>query len=149
MAKPVDLVRRYDEAFNSQNAEARIACLLEDSEVTLPGGTVASGRDQVVALARTFWEALPDGRISSELEVAAGDVVVTEGTLTGTHTGSFRSPAGEVPASGKRVRFRYVSIKWVRDDGIAAEHIYFDQLEFLQQIGAMSVSHGTDGASVG
>jgi predicted ester cyclase len=80
---------------------------------------------------------MPDVRISSELELAEGEVIVTEGILTGTHTGTFSSPAGEVPASGNRVSLRYVSIKWVRDERIVAERLYFDQLEFLQQIGAM------------
>jgi steroid delta-isomerase-like uncharacterized protein len=149
MGHAVDVVRRYDEAFNSQDADARMACLSDDSEVTLPGGMVASGRDQVVAVARTFWQAIPDGRISSEFELTGGDAVVTEGALKGTHTGTFRSPAGDVPPSGNQVSFRYVSIKWVRDDEIVAEHLYFDQLDFLQQVGAMPPTTPTPATGAG
>jgi steroid delta-isomerase-like uncharacterized protein len=148
MGELFEATRRYDEAFNAQDADARMGCLSDDAEVMLPGGMVVSGRDQVVALARTFWEALPDGRISTEFELSGGDAVVTEGTLSGTHTGTFNSPAGEVPASGNRVSFRYVSIKRVRDDRVAAEHLYFDQLDFLQQIGALPAAHGTGARSV-
>jgi steroid delta-isomerase-like uncharacterized protein len=137
MADPVEAARRYDEAFNAQDADARVANLTPDTQVTLPGGTTLSGPEQVVAIARSFWEALPDGRISSEHEVAARDTVVTEGTLTGTHSGTFRSPQGDVPASGNHLSLRYVSVKEIRDGKVAAERLYFDQLEFLQQIGAL------------
>jgi steroid delta-isomerase-like uncharacterized protein len=137
MADPVEAARRYDEAFNAQDADARVANLTPDTHVTLPGGTTLSGPEQVVAIARSFWEALPDGRISSDNEVAAGDTVVTEGTLTGTHSGTFRSPRGDIPASGNLVTLRYVSVKQIRDGKVAAERLYFDQLEFLQQIGAL------------
>jgi steroid delta-isomerase-like uncharacterized protein len=137
MADPVETARRYDEAFNVQDADTRVANLTPDTQVTLPGGTTLSGPDQVVAIARSFWEALPDGRISSEHEVAAGDTVVTEGTLTGTHTGTFRNPQGDIPASGNRVALRYVSVKQIRDSKVAMERLYFDQLEFLKQIGAL------------
>jgi steroid delta-isomerase-like uncharacterized protein len=137
MADPVEAARRYDEAFNAQDVDARLANLTTDTQLTLPGGTTLNGPEQAAAIARSFWEALPDGRISSENEVAAGDTVVTEGTLTGTHSGTFRSPQGDIPASGNPVTLRYVSVKQIRDGKVAAERLYFDQLEFLQQIGAL------------
>jgi steroid delta-isomerase-like uncharacterized protein len=137
MVDPIETARRYDEAFNAQDADTRVSNLTPDTRVTLPGGTTLIGPEQVVAIARSFWEALPDGRISSENEVAAGDTVVTEGTLTGTHSGTFRSPQGDIPASGNRVALRYVSVKQIRDSKVAVERLYFDQFEFLQQIGAL------------
>ena len=137
MADPIETERRYDDAFNAQDGDARVANLKPDTQVTLPGGTTLSGPEQVVAITRSFWEALPDGRISSENEVAAGDTIVTEGTLTGTHSGTFRSPQGDIPASGNRVALRYVSVKQIRDSKVAVERLYFDQLEFLEHIGAL------------
>jgi steroid delta-isomerase-like uncharacterized protein len=142
MTDPVEAARRYDEAFNAQDAEARIANLTPDTEAMLPGGLILRGAEQVIQVVRSFWEALPDGKISSENEVAAGDTVVTEGTLSGTHTGTFRSPQGDIPASGNRIALRYVSVKRIRDGKVAQEHLYFDQLEFLQQIGAQPSAEG-------
>jgi steroid delta-isomerase-like uncharacterized protein len=138
MTDPVEAARRYDEAFNAQDAEARVANLTSDTEAMLPGGLILRGPEQVIQVVRSFWEALPDGKISSENEVAASDTVVTEGTLSGTHTGTFRGPQGDIPASGNRVTLRYVSVKQIRHGKVAAEHLYFDQLEFLRQIGALS-----------
>jgi predicted ester cyclase len=137
MTDPVEAARRYDAAFNLQDADARVANLTHDTEAMLPGGLTLRGPEQVVAIARSFWEALPDGRISSEHEVAAGDTVVTEGRLSGTHTGTFHSPQGDIPASGNRVALRFASVRLIRDGKVASERLYFDQLEFLQQIGAL------------
>jgi ketosteroid isomerase-like protein len=62
---------------------------------------------------------------------------VTEGTLAGTPTGTFRSPQGDIPATGNRIQLRYASVRHIRDGKVASEHLYFDQLEFLQQLGAL------------
>jgi ketosteroid isomerase-like protein len=96
------------------------------------------GHEQVMQVVRAFWEALPDGRITSDDQLVAGNVVVVEGTLAGTHSGPFRTPQGEISPSGNPVTLRYASVKRFRDDRLVSEHLYFDQLEFLQQLGAMS-----------
>jgi ketosteroid isomerase-like protein len=132
-----EVARKYDEAFDAQDADARVANQTPDIEVVLPGGMVLQGPDQVGEVVRSFWEALPDGKITHENEVAAGDMVVIEGTLTGTHTGSFRTSQGDIPASGNPVKLRYASVKRILGGKVASEHLYFDQLEFLQQLGAM------------
>jgi ketosteroid isomerase-like protein len=137
MADVVEVARSYDEAFNAQDSDARRAIEAQDIETVFPGGMTLRGPDQLSEIAKAFWDALPDGRISSEHEFVAGDTVITEGTLTGTHTGPFRTPQGEVAASGNNVALRYASVKQIRDGRLVAERLYFDQLEFLQQIGAM------------
>lgn len=53
------------------------------------------------------------------------------------HTGTFRSAQGDIPASGNRVAPRYASVKLIQEGKVALEHLYFDQLEFVQQIGAL------------
>lgn len=142
MADAVESARLYDEAFNAQDSEARTAYQTPDIEVVMPGGMTLVGPAQVAEVVRVFWEALPDGQISHENEIAAGDTVVTEGTLTGTHTGTFRSPQGEIPATGSRIQLRYASVRRMKDGKVASEHLYFDQLEFLQQLGALPPAEG-------
>jgi hypothetical protein len=39
--------------------------------------------------------------------------------------------------TGLKVSLRYASVKRFREANLVSEHLYFDQLEFLQQIGAM------------
>lgn len=137
MTEALEVVRRYDEAFNTQDADTRAALQTRDIEVVLPGGMTLRGPAQVGAVAGSFWAALPDVNISSENEIAAEDTVVTEGVLSGTHTGVFQTPQGEIPASGNHVELRYASVKKIREGKVAHENLYFDQLEFLQQLGAL------------
>ena len=140
MADAVETARRYDQAFNSQDPEARRAHQAPDIEVVMPGGMTLLGSEQVAEVVRVFWEALPDGEIVQDNVIAAGDTVVTEGTLTGSHTGTFRSPQGEIAATGNHIKLRYASVRRIRDGKVASEHLYFDQLEFLQQLGALPTS---------
>jgi steroid delta-isomerase-like uncharacterized protein len=144
MTDPLDAARRHDDAFNAHDAEARMATETQDVESVLPGGTTLRGREQVVGFLRSFWEALPDAKVTRRNELAAGDTVVTEGTLTGTHSGTFRAPDGEIPASGNPIELRYASVKRIRDGKVASEHLYFDQLELLQQLGALPHAQGGD-----
>jgi steroid delta-isomerase-like uncharacterized protein len=137
MADAAETARRYDAAFDDKDPEARMAQLTPDTEVVMPGGMTLRGANQVADVVQVFWEAVPDGKLTREKEVVAGDTVVTEGTLIGTHTGTFRTPQREIPASSNRVTLRYASVKEIRDGKIASERLYFDQLELLQQLGAL------------
>jgi steroid delta-isomerase-like uncharacterized protein len=138
VADVIELARRHDDAFNSQDADGRAAIEAPDIEVVMPGGMTLRGQEQVMQVVRAFWEALPDGKVTSDEQFAAGNVVVAEGTLAGTHSGTFRTPQGEIPRTGNPVTLRYAAVKRFKDDRLVSEHLYFDQLEFLQQLGAMS-----------
>jgi steroid delta-isomerase-like uncharacterized protein len=137
MSEALETARLYDAAFNAQDAETRAANQMPNIEVMLPGGVTLRGPDEVAAAVGGFWEALPDCKITPANVVAAEDTVLTEGILSGTHTGPFRTPQGEIPASGNRVKLRYASVKQIRDGKVAHENLYFDQLELLQQLGAL------------
>jgi predicted ester cyclase len=137
MVEVIHLATRHDDAFNSHDADGRMAIEAPDIEVVMPGGMTLRGHEQVMQVVGAFWDALPDGRITHDEKFAAGDIVVTEGTLSGTHSGTFRTPQGEIPPTGNRVTLRYAAVKRFRDDLLVSEHLYFDQLEFMQQLGAL------------
>lgn len=138
MAAVIELARRHDDAFNSQDADGRAAIEAPDIEFVMPGGMTLRGHEQVVQVVQAFWDALPDAKITAVDQVAAGNVVVSEGTIAGTHNGTFRTPQGEIPRTGNPVSLRYAAVKRFEGDRLVSEHLYFDQLEFLQQLGAMS-----------
>ena len=137
MADVIELARRHDDAFNAHDADGRAAIEAPNMEFVMPGGMELRGREQVMEVVQAFWEALPDARITADELLAAGDVAVAEGTIAGTHSGVFRTPQGEIPPSGNPVELRYAAVKRFEDDRLVSEHLYFDQLEFLQQLGAM------------
>jgi steroid delta-isomerase-like uncharacterized protein len=142
MRDALEVARQYDEAFDAQDPEGRRALVAPDMEAVLPGGMTLRGPDQIHEVEKAFWEALPDGKIDVENWFSAGDTVVVEGTLTGTHRGTFRAPSAEVRASGNQVNLRFASVKQIREGKLVSERLYFDQLEFLQQIGALPRNQG-------
>ncbi len=137
MTEGLEAARRHDEAFNSHDAAARVATVTADIESVLPGGMTLRGPDQVAEVVGRFWEALPDVRVIADNEITSGAFAVIEGRLIGTHSGTFRTPQGDIPPSGNQVSLRYASVKRIEGGKIASEHLYYDQMEFLQQIGAM------------
>ena len=47
----------------------------------------------------------------------------------------WRTPQGEIPPSGRCVEFRWSATCEARGDELVSEHLYFDQLELLAQLG--------------
>jgi len=58
------------------------------------------------------------------------------------------TPNGPIPPTGKRVTTHSVSILRMKDDLIASEHVYFDQLEMLTQLGLKPAAPGPNDHSV-
>jgi predicted ester cyclase len=138
MGDPKRVVERHIEAFNGRQADADPWA--EDAEFVAPA-TSMRGRGDVLAFLRVFWDAFPDGRLETVRLFAEGSVVAAEGTFTGTHTGVMRTPSGEVPATGRQVDFRWMSSYDVHGDELVSEHLYFDQLDLLGQLGVMQSQH--------
>jgi predicted ester cyclase len=125
-------VERHVAAFNAHDPDADV--LAADIEWLSPG-TQFRGREQAVEFLRGFWDAFPDARVHPARLIAEGSVVAGEGTFTGTHTGTMRTPDGELPPTGRQVEFRWMTTYEVRGDEIVAEHLIFDQAELMAQLG--------------
>jgi steroid delta-isomerase-like uncharacterized protein len=95
-----------------------------------PAGSQHRQREAVAALQQAVWTAFPDARVDLVTRVASADAVISEEVLSGTHTGPFATPAGTLPPSGRAVRMPFVTVQQIRNGKIAAERIYFDQLDF-------------------
>ena len=106
-----------------------------DARMVAPGGAAPSGRDEVLGFLRVFHTAFSDGRLSIGSVIADGGRAAVEGEFSGTHDGPLASPAGEVPATGRAVRFRWAAIYEVDGTELRSEHLYFDQADFLAQLG--------------
>jgi ketosteroid isomerase-like protein len=133
---PIDVARRHDQAFNLPDTDALKKLQSPDIETILPGGISLRGPDHIAGYLDTFWAAFGDARLEESSSAATSDTVVTEGVLTGTHTGNLPTPDGPLSATGKAVRVRYASVERVHDGRVASEHLYFDQLELLDQLRA-------------
>ncbi len=136
MSIPKQVVEQHIEAFNARTPDADP--WTDDAEMIAPGASVA-GRENVLKFLGVFHEAFPDGRLAIIRLIASGDTdAAVEGSFTGVHDGVLHTPAGDVPPTGRPVTFRWAAAYVVRDDLLASEHLYFDQLDFLRQLGLMT-----------
>ena len=135
MSSTKEAADRHVKAFNDKNIEEFVGNETPDMEFVIPGGITLRGRDQVGEYVKLLWSAFPDMKVTATYQVIAGDTAVTEETYMGTHTGTLRTPKGDIPATGKQVHGRQVAVQRVKDGLISSEHLYFDQMEFMGALG--------------
>jgi predicted ester cyclase len=107
-----------------------------DAELLAPGGH-AHGRDEIIGFLGVFQEAFPDLRLEIARLLVDGSVAAAEGTIAGTHDGVLHTPNGDVAPTGKAVEFRWAAVYAIDGDTLKSEHLFFDQLDFLGQLGLL------------
>ncbi len=138
-AKREDAKRAADEhiaAFNAHDTSALTANEAPDIEFEAPGVKL-HGREQVAQFFATYWRAFPDAQVTLRSRVIDGSTVVSENVLAGTHTGPLRTPNGDIPPTGRRVESHGIAVQRIQAGLVASEHLYFDQLEMLAQLGVL------------
>jgi predicted ester cyclase len=107
-----------------------------DAELVAPAGQ-ARGRDNVIGFLSVFYEAFPDLRLELEQLLTDGPAAAAEGTLLGTHDGVLHTPNGDVAPTGRAVELRWAAVYLTDGATLKSEHLYFDQLDFLGQLGLL------------
>jgi steroid delta-isomerase-like uncharacterized protein len=111
-------------------------CYAEGATAITPDAGELRGRDEIVKWMQQFMEAMPDSGWEPVAKHEAGDTAIDEGYVTGTNTGPLQLPTGEtLPATGKQVRIRACDVATVEDGRITSHRFYYDQMEFLGQLG--------------
>jgi predicted ester cyclase len=134
MTDTKQVIEQHIGAFNARNEDQYP--WTEDFAFVVPGATLR-GREEALGFIRGFWEAFPDARIEVLRVVSEGSASAGEGKFSGTHTGTMRTPTGEVAPTNRRVEFGWMAMYELAGDALAAEHLYFDQAELLGQLGLM------------
>jgi steroid delta-isomerase-like uncharacterized protein len=93
------------------------------------------GVNDVLAVWQGWAAAFPDSKGTFEVAHVAGNTVVLEGTWRGTHTGVLKTPAGDVPATGRKIEMRACIIADVADGKAQRFRQYFDMATMLTQLG--------------
>ncbi len=129
-------VRRYFEEFHT-GRRLSIANEIMTPELGEP----------TIGLARDFANSFPDYRISIIDQVAEGDKVATVWEAEGTHQGTWNSPIGPIPASGKPVTWTGTTTLRLVDGRIAdVIGTNWDHLGILQSMGALPATAPRPGA---
>lgn len=122
-------------AFNAHDFDAFARTLSDDVSVRAPGGVELRGKQAVVAFYKGWVDGFPDARIDTAAAAVADDVVVEEGVFHGTHRGTLRTAAGDLPATGREVRVSYLEVIRYRGDQRVSFHLEYDRAEMMEQLG--------------
>jgi heme-degrading monooxygenase HmoA/predicted ester cyclase len=129
------LIERDAELWNAKDREGWMSAMdLLRLETETPGGRLA-GRDAAEAMWNTWQQAFPDNRIETIAIHADDRGGVHEFRAIGTHSGTLRGPAGDIPATGRSARMNMCGVYEFDDGKITSFHLYFDQAELLRQLG--------------
>lgn len=123
-------------AFNAHDPAALTANEAPDIEFEAPGAKLR-GREQVAQFFAAYWRAFPDAQVTVRNRLVDGSTVVSENVLVGTHSGPLRTPQGDIPPTGRRIESRGIAVQRVEAGLVASEHLYFDQVEMLAQLGML------------
>ncbi|TLM81530.1 ester cyclase [Pseudarthrobacter sp. NamE5] len=138
MGQAREVMDRLTSAMNAKDREMLAGCYAANAVAYTPDQGELRGRDAITGYLFHFWEAIPDVRYELVEKHDAGDVAIDEGVVGGMNTGPLTLPSGEtLPATGKQIRIRSCDIARVEGGEITSHHFYFDQMEFMTQLGLM------------
>ena len=81
--------------------------------------------------------AFPDAKLTVQDEIYDGEWGVQRFTFDGTHQATLSGPGGDIPATNRRLSGRGLQMFRVHEGKIVEEHLYFDQVQVLTQLGLM------------
>ncbi len=107
----------------------------EDFSADYPHANWGEGLEGAKRFARQIRDAFPDYREQIDELIDAGDHIIVRLTIRGTNSGDY----GGIPATGKAVEFRDVTVCRVAGGKIVAQWGVSDNLSLLQQLGLVPV----------
>jgi steroid delta-isomerase-like uncharacterized protein len=131
------LLEQHYRALDAHDMNEAVTVFSDDVLTHFAGMRDIRGREQFKLLGGAFIEAFPDASIHPADIWEVGDAVISEGTYSGTHTATLRSPNGDIPATGKRMDLHYADVMRVRDGKVFYHAVYFDSAEMMAQLGLM------------
>lgn len=137
MASALEVTAAAQEAFNSHDAARIRATYAADAVMEAPGDVRLEGPDAITEYAMGWLNAFPDATVTVHNAFAEGDRVVHEFTFEGTHDAPLAGPDGEIPPTHRRLVGRGVEVYRIAGDKIAEDHLYYDQVQLMTQLGLM------------
>jgi predicted ester cyclase len=130
-----DAVEQTIAAINAHDLEAAARLSAPDSVLTAPGDMTVKGPQAIKEFNRNWITAFPDAKIETRALFAQGDQVAFQGQFVGTHDGTLKTPMGDVPATGKKVRGDFVELFEIDRGLVKKAHLMFDQVQLMTQLG--------------
>jgi predicted ester cyclase len=129
------VVERGLKAFNAHDMEAVARDAAPDIELTSPGDIKVKGPQATKEYNQNWVRAFSDARVEAKQIFSQGNAVIVEGVFTGTHDGTLKTPMGDVPATGRKVKGDFIQIFEVDRGLVKRNHLMFDQVQLMTQLG--------------
>jgi len=126
---------RGTETFNTHDIKAFAEVLADDVVFVAPGGMRGDGKAACVTFYGSWFNAFPDAHVDVHGVHIIDELVVEEGTFTGTHNGVLHGPMGDIPPTGRPVRVDYIQVLRFRNGKHVSFNLMFDRLLMLEQLG--------------
>jgi ketosteroid isomerase-like protein len=127
-------VRDFFERLEAGDLDAVAAMMDLDCDFAAPGFS-ARGPAPALAWMQPFLAAFPGIHHEVFATIEGTDAIAFEMEITGTHTAPLAGPDGELPPTGRAVRFPSSNHWRLRDGQIVSYHAYFDLAGFMAQLG--------------
>lgn len=141
MGQAREAMDRLTTAVTARDKETQAACYAPEAVAVTPEEGELVGPEAISNYLSQFGESFPDISYEYAKKYEAGNVAIDVGFVVGTNTGPLPLPTGEsLPPTGKTIRVRSCDIVTVEDGLITRHEFYFDQMEFLGQLGLLPES---------
>lgn len=131
-------VRLLYDAFNSGDVPTLLNLVSDDFElVDIALGMSWHGRQGWGEWLQNWVTSMPNAQIRLDSIIAQGNMVVTEHTGGGTHTGPLNTPTGPIPPTGKSIELKFAEFFNVWDGEIKSMRAYWDTGTLMRQLGLM------------
>src|ERR1043166_8652995 len=115
------------DAFSKNEFDKVLALCHDDVEVhAYAFGMTFHGKDGFMSFMQSFKSAFPDVMIQHNNIIEQDDRVALEFTGNGTHTGDLQTPAGAIPATGKKVELTVSEFMVWENGKLKSLHNYQD-----------------------
>ena len=142
MTQQQQIASQFYESFAAGEIDSALAVFATNLETVDPGMGTVLGLPPFREYLEGFKRAMPDARAVISRMYEAGDTIIVEGRLLGTHTGPMAGPDGEVEPSGRTIDVPFADFSRIQDGQIVAYHTYYDQVSLLTQLGLMPEPSG-------
>jgi ketosteroid isomerase-like protein len=130
----LELIQRYYDAFNRRDLAQYERLFTPDCQILAPGVDMTT-LEAMRGFDKVWQDALPDGKITNLVMAARDNVVLCSNRITGTHTGPLVTPAGTLPATGRKFDEEYMTKFTLAGERIKIQHLHYDRVRVMEVLG--------------
>src|SRR5262249_47236510 len=135
MGTAADIVDEWWTTLERGDLDALAKLVAPDAEITMPGGLRMQGPAELIQVLSAYLAGFPELRHAIVYAEATEEAIAVELRITMVHSGTFVTPAGELPPTGRQVILEACDVVRLSSAGaITSWHTYFDQASLMAQL---------------